>query len=442
MSQAVNTVAVKSTLSEPLAASRGKIARSAPAPAAAITPAAASAAAPSSITTIGQPVKPELGLFTKAGVVEKAPVLNTSTTAAKVAVSTPTPAPATAAGAATFVAGKGDVVVDIQNSDSGYDNKIYYSTDNFKTKTFIGIDNHTGTVNLGSFAEGTKIEFGIDNGVNQFYRTGAASVNSDNFQHAQVSKTADGIKIGFEDLAGGGDRDFNDAIISVRNTPPKAAAAVVPREPQTKISDNRSGLGDGTNPGQGAGRDNSPNQGTSNPSNTTLAAAVKSAASAVAVAAKPPVLIPLPPAAKAPEPAAAKPLVLATPVSAKTSASATSGPAPAPATTSALQEAVKALAATPQLVAPKPAIVPVIVAGPLTARPVTPASDKAPAAAPASPAAKAPLSAVVVASAKDNRSGLGDGSNPGQGAGRVNSPNVGTNNPANANTTVKPGIKI
>ena len=28
-----------------------------------------------------------------------------------------------------------------------------------------------------------------------------------------------------------------------------------------------------------------------------------------------------------------------------------------------------------------------------------------------------------------NRSGLGDGTNPGQGAGRENSPNTGTNNP-------------
>jgi hypothetical protein len=31
--------------------------------------------------------------------------------------------------------------------------------------------------------------------------------------------------------------------------------------------DNRSGLGDGTNPGQGDGRDNSPNEGTENPNN-------------------------------------------------------------------------------------------------------------------------------------------------------------------------------
>ena len=32
--------------------------------------------------------------------------------------------------------------------------------------------------------------------------------------------------------------------------------------------DNNSGLGDGTNPGQGDGQDNSPNQGTNNPNNS------------------------------------------------------------------------------------------------------------------------------------------------------------------------------
>ena len=34
-------------------------------------------------------------------------------------------------------------------------------TDNFATKHLVGVDNRTGTVNLGKFAEGTKIEFGI-----------------------------------------------------------------------------------------------------------------------------------------------------------------------------------------------------------------------------------------------------------------------------------------
>jgi hypothetical protein len=36
----------------------------------------------------------------------------------------------------------------------------------------------------------------------------------------------------------------------------------------------------------------------------------------------------------------------------------------------------------------------------------------------------------TVSGARDNRSGLGDGTNPGDGAGKANSPNTGTLNPS------------
>jgi hypothetical protein len=145
------------------------------------------------------------------------------------------------------------VVVDIQNSESGYNNKIYWSTDNFKTKNYIGVDNNVGSYDLGSFAAGTKIQFGIDNGQGDFFKSGSASDNSDNFQHAKSTSSSSGTQIGFEDLRNGGDQDFNDAIINVRNV----------NNPQENASkDNRSGLGDGTNPGKGAGSTNSLNQGT------------------------------------------------------------------------------------------------------------------------------------------------------------------------------------
>ena len=47
-------------------------------------------------------------------------------------------------------------------------------------------------------------------------RTGAASSNSDGQVHVQTLASANGQQtIGFEDLYGGGDRDFNDAIIPI-----------------------------------------------------------------------------------------------------------------------------------------------------------------------------------------------------------------------------------
>ena len=324
MSQSVSAVAVKSN---PPAAQASFKAPAAPARPATIEP------KPATITSIKQPLQPGLGLFNNAGMVAKP--------AAGGLAATPS---AASAGTPAFVAGKDDVTVEIQKSDSRFDNRIYYSTDNFATKHLIGIDNQTGTVNLGKFAEGTKIEFGIQNGVNQFFRTGSAATNVDNFQHAQLSKSGDGLQIGFEDQAGGGDRDFNDAIITVRSVPAAGAATKAPTVKDTAPKDNRSGLGDGTNPGQGAGRVNSPNQGTANPNNAERA-----------------------PAAKAEKPS------------------------------TAAQKAAEAASV---------------------------------------------VLAAIEETLKSNRSGLGDGSNPGQGAGVVNSPNQGSANPNNANTSTKSGVKV
>lgn len=219
---------------------------------------------PSTIVTTGQ-VKPNLGLYAAPKVTSKpAPP--------------PPPKPEVlATNASGVVAGKGRVVIDIEASDSGYSNRIYFSTDNFKTKQYVGIDNQTGSVDLGTFKPGTTIQFGIDNGQGDFFKTGGTSANADKVDHTKVSKLADGgVRVGFEDLRGGGDRDFNDAIIKVRSVavdaalaPPKAGPSGIQGTPSTSPANasngNRSGLGDGTNPGQGAGTVKSPNQGTLNP---------------------------------------------------------------------------------------------------------------------------------------------------------------------------------
>ena len=390
MSQSVSAVAIKNNPPATLASFRSPAAPAAP---------ATTGAKPATITSLNQPPRPALGLFNNAGVV------------AKPAVGGLAAAPST--GAATFVAGKDDVTVEIQKSDSGYDNKIYYSTDNFATKHLIGIDNQTGTVNLGKFAEGTKIEFGIQNGVNQFFRTGSAASNVDNFQHAQLSKNGDGLQIGFEDLAGGGDRDFNDAIITVRNVPPAGAANKAPTVKDTAPKDNRSGFGDGTNPGKGAGRENSPNQGTVNPN--TAGPAPAPVSSPTAAVARPAPVAARPAVAPAPVPVAIKPPAVAAPAPVATRpAEPTKTPAP----------------------------------------PATPAPAPGPASAPAAEAeksSKVPQKAATTASVvqaaieealKNNRSGLGDGTNPGRGAGAVKSPNQGSANPNNANTSAKPGVKV
>jgi len=114
-----------------------------------------------------------------------------------------------------YATGDGPITVDIMNSDSGYENQIYWSSDNWATRHLVGTDNQVGSVTLGTFAKGTQIDFGIVNGVGQFMSAGGAAANFDNVDHVRSQSVGDGVQLGFEDLAGGGDLDFNDAIIHV-----------------------------------------------------------------------------------------------------------------------------------------------------------------------------------------------------------------------------------
>lgn len=344
---------------------------------------------PSAIVSPGKP-QADLGLYAPAkasapGQAAKGDALETS--------------------AGGVVAGKDRIVVDIEASDSGYNNRIFYSTDNFKTKQYLGVDNQTGSVDLGTFKPGTTIQFGIDNGQGDFFKTGGKAANADNVDHTQVSKLADGsVRVGFEDLRGGGDRDFNDAIIKVRSVPavtaPMSAPPAAPAAP------------------------------------AATAGAVKLPTLPATAAIKPFLPPPVPVAAKpvAPEPKpAATPVAVkpttpeikppATPVAASPANPAAKPPAtPVPAT-----PAVKPPAATVTANPATPAVKPSATA---VATSTTTPAVKATPAAPATPAVKTtPAATVPAAAVNGNRSGLGDGTNPGQGAGTIKSPNQGTLNP-------------
>jgi len=60
-----------------------------------------------------------------------------------------------------------------------------------------------------------------------FY-TGLAGVNLDGVVHALLMQMADGsIKVRFEDIRGGGDRDYNDLVFTVREVPLPGALALM-----------------------------------------------------------------------------------------------------------------------------------------------------------------------------------------------------------------------
>jgi hypothetical protein len=76
------------------------------------------------------------------------------------------------------------------------------------------------TVELGTFAGGTELVFGMlhhDSGYHFF--SGAASRNPDGIAHALVDDqyAPNLTRVAFEDLIGGGDRDFNDIEFSLTN---------------------------------------------------------------------------------------------------------------------------------------------------------------------------------------------------------------------------------
>ena len=138
----------------------------------------------------------------------------------------------------TFAAGKAKAVnlignqlfytggnLHIENlpADSGFDNYMYLRTPLDGDK-FLFIDNGDQQV---TFTQGELLSFGVDVGDELLFMmlpdnttpaffTGPADRNPDNLIHAQIFSLGDGwFRVGFEDLLGGGDADFNDAQFNV-----------------------------------------------------------------------------------------------------------------------------------------------------------------------------------------------------------------------------------
>lgn len=81
-------------------------------------------------------------------------------------------------------------------------------------------------MNLGSFSAGDELIFGIYvNNTGDIFKTGPGSRNADGLAHALVDFQSNGVAIvGFEDLYGGGDRDYNDCVF-------KFSGAIAPNQP-------------------------------------------------------------------------------------------------------------------------------------------------------------------------------------------------------------------
>ncbi len=120
-------------------------------------------------------------------------------------------------GGSLIVQNDGNVTATFQGSNAGYISSLYLGN----TRIFTSNQATGTTFNLGNFTAGTELNFRlkVHNTGHSFY-SGHASKNKDGVAHAIVNDSFGNGEtlVSFEDLLGGGDRDYNDLMFSFSNT--------------------------------------------------------------------------------------------------------------------------------------------------------------------------------------------------------------------------------
>jgi len=119
-------------------------------------------------------------------------------------------------GSDIYVNETGNVSVVFGGSSASYTSTLFLEGygEVFSSNTPVGT-----TINLGNYESGQELNFYIlVQNTGQTYYTGSGSVNVDGVAHAIVENTDSGTNVGFEDLYGGGDKDYNDVMFSFSNT--------------------------------------------------------------------------------------------------------------------------------------------------------------------------------------------------------------------------------
>jgi len=125
-----------------------------------------------------------------------------------------------------LVATDGYLVATFLGSDAGYFNTLYLDSPDSSWDASKIFDKSTGygaSINLGEFQAGTELIFRLfvaQTGL--IFYSGDGSSNPDGLAHATATTTLldNGIyltTVGFEDLLGGGDLDYNDFMFSLTN---------------------------------------------------------------------------------------------------------------------------------------------------------------------------------------------------------------------------------
>jgi hypothetical protein len=111
----------------------------------------------------------------------------------------------------------GDISIRFEGSDAVYDSVVSV---NGSSQFFPNQTTPVGTsFALGAFDAGTSIDIVLHVlTTGDSFHTGPGSLNADGLSHALITVGTDGrAYVGFEDLLGGGDADFNDHTFSLSN---------------------------------------------------------------------------------------------------------------------------------------------------------------------------------------------------------------------------------
>jgi len=125
----------------------------------------------------------------------------------------------------------GTVEVTVLPAAAGFTSSLFLRNPDGTDGPVIATNRQVGThVTLGPFPAGQELVFGIHVEDGHTYLMGPASRNPDNVVHANVTEVVSverTFDVGFEDLFGGGDRDYNDNVFRFTgnlapNRPPSA----------------------------------------------------------------------------------------------------------------------------------------------------------------------------------------------------------------------------
>ena len=122
-----------------------------------------------------------------------------------------------------LVAGGGNIEIRFEGSDAGYDSLISV---NGGSEMFPNHGTAVGTtIDLGSFAAGTPLDIVLHVvSTGDYVHTGPGTGNVDGLAHANVIYNwgePGRTWVGFEDINGGGDLDYNDHQFSFTNIAPQ-----------------------------------------------------------------------------------------------------------------------------------------------------------------------------------------------------------------------------